>query len=138
MSLELSFDSLNSDELRGSTQADYLISLDGTFRISSGEAVLIEEPGFPVVELAWKLAPWIAVPSPRFRFESMSLEEVGTVEITQQAGGWVVSSCYAPMRAVGPLAWPVVESAVSEFIGEVEASLIGLDLNPAEVLRHRR
>lgn len=72
----MTYDQLSADELRGTTQTDYLIALDAHFYLTVDDTPLYDEPGFPVVELARGLARWL---SDRGRgdleFDSMSYEE---------------------------------------------------------------
>lgn len=138
MRLHISVDRLDAAELRGATQADFLIAVDGTLRIASDDAVLFEEPSFPVVELAWLLSSWRAAPRARFQFDSMSLEEVDTVEITPSPAGWMVASRYRPGSVIGPFAWAEVDGGIRTFVADIEQELRALGLDPAEVLRPPR
>ncbi|MFD6054297.1 hypothetical protein [Agromyces sp. NPDC060279] len=135
MRLHISVDRLDAAELRGATQADFLIAVDGTLRIASDDAILFEEPSFPAVELAWLLSAWRAAPGARFRFDSMSLEEVDAVEITSSPSGWLVTSCYRPGSAIGPFDWAEVDAGIHSFVADIERELRALGLDPAEVLR---
>lgn len=138
MRLHISVDRLDAAELRGATQADFLIALDGTLRIASDDAILFEEPSFPVVELAWRLSAWRAAPRARFQFDSMSLEEVDAVEITPSPAGWMVTSRYRPGSVIGPFAWAVVDAAIRAFVSDIERELRALGLDPAVALRPLR
>ena len=51
----MSYDQWRTDELRGTTRADYLIALDACLRLTDGGVTVVEETGFPVVELARSL-----------------------------------------------------------------------------------
>lgn len=62
--MDLTCDHLNSDELRGTTQTDFLVALDGHFRIHDGDVTIYDEPGFPVVELARSLLIWLRARTP--------------------------------------------------------------------------
>ncbi|GAA2445261.1 hypothetical protein [Agromyces soli] len=138
MRLHITVDRLDAAELRGATQADFLIAVDGTLRIASDDAILFEEPTFPVVELAWLLSSWRATPRASFQFDSMSLEEVDTVEITPSSAGWTVASCYRPGSVLGPFDWAEVDAGIRAFVADVERQLRALGLDPAVVLQPRR
>lgn len=138
MRLHISVDRLDAAELRGATQADFLIAVDGTLRIASDDAVLFEEPSFPVVELAWLLSSWRAAPRAGFQFDSMSFEEVDTVEITPSTAGWMVASRYRPGSVIGPFAWAEVDASIRTFVADIERELRALGLDPAEALRPPR
>lgn len=102
----MAYDRLGPSELRGATQADYLIALDADLRVVVGDKVVYEEPGFPVVELARSFKIWLAGPDRRdFVFDSMSFEEVGAVAFRQTPEGWVFSSVFAPVGPPIPLDW---------------------------------
>lgn len=60
--MEMTYDRLNTDELRGSTQADYLVSLDADFRMEDGDSLVYQEPSFPIVELARSMLTWLNDP----------------------------------------------------------------------------
>lgn len=57
--MEMTYDRLNADELHGTTRTDYLVSLDAHFRVVDGPMTVVDEPGFPVVELARSLLVWL-------------------------------------------------------------------------------
>ena len=131
----ITYDDISSSDLRGTTPADYLVSIEATLRVSDGEAVVYEESAFPVVELARSLRSWL-VDTDRgdFEFESMSFEEVGSVAIRRSLSGWVVSSVFAPSSSSSPLRWAVVRRSVVSFIRRIEDDLIALGVEPVEVL----
>ncbi len=131
----ITYDELKSSDLRGTTPADYLVSLEATLRVWAGEVVVYEEPAFPVAELARSLRSWL-IDTDRgdFEFESMSFEEVGSVAIRHSLPGWVVSSVFAPSSSSSPLGWAVVRWAVVSFIRRIEDDLIALGIDPVKVL----
>lgn len=131
----ITYDELNSSDLRGTTPADYLVSLEATLRVADGEVVVYEEAAFPVAELARSLRSWL-VDTDRgdFEFESMSFEEVGSVAIRRSSLGWVVSSVFAPSSSSSPLEWAVVRRSVVSFIRRIDDDLIALGADPVEVL----
>jgi hypothetical protein len=59
IAVEMTYENLSADDLRGSTLADYLIAIDADFQLLDGVDVVYEEPYFPVVELAQAMAPWV-------------------------------------------------------------------------------
>lgn len=134
--MEMTYDRLNTDELQGNTQADYLVAFDARFRIVDGLITVFEEPGFPVVELARSLLIWLDDPARKdFEFDSMSYEEVGSVAVRRQVGGWVVESDFDPGSTTSPLEWAEVERGCRGLVSRVESDLLALGLNPSEVLR---
>jgi hypothetical protein len=131
----ITYNELNSTDLRGTTPADYLVSLEATLCVSVGGVAVYEEPAFPVAELARSLKTWLADPDRGdFEFESMSFEEVGAVAIRRSQSGWLVSSVFAPSSSSSPLEWVVVRRSVLSFIRRVEDDLVALGVDPVEVL----
>lgn len=133
--MELTYDRLSADELTGTELADYLVALDATFRLVDDGVILLEEPGFPVVELARALIAWAqrAMRSD-FQFDSMSYEEVGTLSIRRSQSGWVASSALEPGVATRPMQEGEVGSAVLVFTARVREDLEALGLDPARIL----
>ena len=43
----MTYDRLNIDDVRGTSQADYLVSLEAAFQIRAGHEVLYDDPAFP-------------------------------------------------------------------------------------------
>lgn len=133
--MELTYDALRTDELRGTTQADYLVALDAQLRLVDGGAILLEEPGFPVVELARSLLAWLADPEPGdFEFDSMSYEERGAIAISKLPEGWSFCSVLAPGAQTAPADKLHVDDCCRRFIARIEADLDALGLDPGEVL----
>ena len=82
----LTYEALSRGDLRGALQADYLVALDAELRILDGPRVIWAEPGFPVVELARSLRPWLADPERQdFEFDSMAYENVGAVTTCRES-----------------------------------------------------
>lgn len=134
--MSMTYEGLKSDELQGIEQADYLVALDADFQIREGDVTLYREPAFPVVELARSLLIWLDNPRRgAFRFESMSFEELGSVQVRRTPGGWVFGSIFAPHSSSSPVDWSEVERCSREFIARVERDLLGLGLDPDEVIR---
>lgn len=134
--MDMTYDHLNSDDLRGTTQTDYLIALDANLRVVAGHDAVYEEPSFPIVELARALSIWLAEPSQAdFEFDSMSLEEVGTIAFRQTDAGWVFASVFTPDALPIALEWADVVSCCRRLISQVEEDLKGLGLEPCEVLK---
>jgi hypothetical protein len=132
----MTFDRLRTDELRGTTQADYLVSLDAPFRILDGDDVFYEENAFPVVELARSLLTWLDDPARGdFEFSSMSFEEVGTVRVRETDAGWTFSSVFDPAASSPPVDWAEVERCVRMFVSGVERDLRALGIDPATTIR---
>ena len=133
--MEMTYDRLSTDELRGTTQADYLISLDAHLRVLAGDTTLYDEPGFPVVELARALRSWLGdIDRDDFVFDSMSFEELGSVTVRQVAAGWQFGSIFASHTVSFPVDWSEVNHCCRTFIARVEADLLQLGINPVEVL----
>jgi hypothetical protein len=132
--MEITYDRLNTDDLRGTTQADYLVSMDAHFRLIDGDLTIYDEPDFPVVELARSLRIWLGDPNRGdFVFDSMSFEEVGSVAVRRAPSGWVFSSAFAPgsSTAVG---WAEVNRCAREFVSRVERDLLELGIDSDVVI----
>ncbi|MCA5892535.1 hypothetical protein LEP48_04100 [Isoptericola sp. NEAU-Y5] len=134
--MELIYDSLRTDELRGTTQADYLISLDAHLRLVDGGANVLDEPGFPVVELARSLLAWLVDPErDDFEFDSMSYEERGAISIWKVPARWSIGSVLAPGARTVLADRLDIDECCRRIIARVEADLDALGLDPVEVLR---
>ncbi|WP_174257693.1 hypothetical protein [Phytoactinopolyspora alkaliphila] len=132
----MTYDHFNTDELRGTSQADYLISIDADFRIQDGDTLVYKEPSFPIVELARSLLIWMNNPDRGdFAFDSMAFEEVGSVQVRQALAGWTFSSVFAPRSPSAPVEWSEVERCVRDFVAQVERDLAAFGLDPDEVIR---
>jgi hypothetical protein len=142
----ITYGRLDTSELRGTTQADYLISVDADLQILDGKRCVFEEPSFPVLELARSLLRWLSehgrararspVREPDrsdFAFESMSYEEVGAVTVRATQGGWIFGSVFEP-SASSPVEWDAAERCVRSFVAQVSADLRELKLDPDEVI----
>jgi hypothetical protein len=134
--MEMIYDRLNSDELRGTTQADYLIAFDADLRVVAGNETVYDEPSFPVVELARSLLIWLGNPDRGdFEFDSMSFEDVGSIAFRQTPAGWAFGAAFDPGASTAPIDWTEVVSCCRHLISRVEVDLAALGLDPAEVLR---
>lgn len=134
--MELTYDGLHTDEVRGATQADYLIALDAHVRLVDGGVAVFDEPGFPVVELARSLLAWLGDPEQGdFEFDSMSYEERGAISIWELPEGWAFGSVLTPGARTAPAGRLDVDECCRRFIARVEADLDALGLDPVEVLR---
>lgn len=134
--MEMMYERLNTDELSGTTQADYLIAFDADLRVFSGEETVYEEPNFPVVELARSLLIWLdSADRGDFEFNSMSFEEVGTIAFRQTPEGWEFSSVFYRGALSAPIDWTEVASCCRDLISRVAVDLVALGLDPGEVLR---
>lgn len=134
--MDMTYDRLHPNELRGTTQADYLIAFDADLRVVVGDETVYAEPGFPVVELARSLRAWLGSPSEGdFEFDSMSFEEVGSVAFRHTAAGWSFSSVFEPGVSTPPADWAEVERCCHRMVSRVEADLAALGLDPDEVLK---
>ncbi len=135
--MDMTYDRLDTSELRGTTQADYLIALDADLRVLSCGEAFYEEPSFPVVELARSLRIWLSEPNRGdFEFDSMSFEELGSIAFRQTPAGWEFSSIYTPDVRPIRLEWADIETCCQRLISQVEEDLAGIGLNPQEVLKH--
>lgn len=134
--MEMTYDRLNTDDLRGATQTDYLVALDAHFRLLDDDVTIYDEPGFPVVELARSLLIWLRDPDlGDFEFDSMSYEEVGSLAIRRASSGWTFSSIFAPDAVGAPVDRVEVDRCCQSLIARVEAHLEKLGLDPDEVIR---
>lgn len=134
--MQLSYERLNTDELQGTTQADYLVSLDAHFRILNGDEQIYEEPVFPVVELARSLLMWLEDPvRGDFEFDSMSFEEAGSVTVRRVPDGWMFSSIFRPDSSSGSVDWAEVERCVRTFVSRIERDLRALGIDFDEIVR---
>jgi hypothetical protein len=132
----MTYTQFSTDELRGTTQADYLVSIEGDLRITDDRDYVYDEPSFPVAELARSLLVWLAGPDRAdFEFDSMTFEEVGAVAVRRSEGGWVFSSVFSPGSASAPVDWAEAERCIRSFIAQVEDDLRGLGVDPEEVMR---
>src|SRR5689334_2396034 len=127
--MEMTYDRLNTDSLRGATHTDYLIATDAQFRLADGDVPIYDEPGFPVVELARSLLSWLSDPGrDDFEFDSMSYEDVGAVTVRKTAAGWEFGSVFASDVVTAPVDWAEVVRCCQSFIARVEADLSMLGL----------
>lgn len=134
MTVSMVYDFLHTEDLRGFTQADYLISMDARFSIIEGDSIIYDEPAFPVVELARSLQFWLSQPHHSdFEFESMSFEEPGAVFIRQAESGWQVGSIFTPSHSSSS-EWLVVDHCCANFVRKVVADLRAMGVDPARVL----
>lgn len=134
--MDMTYYSLDTSELQGSTQADYLIAFDADLQVVAGQETVHEELGFPVVELARSLRIWLAEPNRGdFEFDSMSFEAVGSVAFRHTAAGWTFGSVFNPGGPPVALDWGDVESCCRRLISQVEEDLARLGLDPEDVLK---
>lgn len=127
----LTYDALNTDDLREITPADVLIRVDAHFEVLDEPQLIYSEPSFPVVELARELRIWIGQNGKSdFEFRSMSFEESGALSIRRTPEGWVFGSIFEPSHLSMPAPWEVVACCVSEFVERVVADLVALGLDP--------
>ena len=134
--MEMTYDRLNTDELRGTTQADYLIAFDAALRVVIADETVYTEPCFPVVEPARSLIIWLGNPvRGDFEFESMSIEEVGSVALRRSPAGWTFESAFQPGASTTPVDWAEIEQCCHRLVSRVEADLTALGLDPGEVLK---
>lgn len=134
--MEMIYDRLNRDELTGTTQADHLISLDAVFSVVINDETVHTEPRFPVVELARSLRLWLENPGRGdFEFDSMSIEEVGSVAFRQTTAGWTYGSAFHPVAPPHLVDWAEIEQCCCDLVSRVAADLAELGLDPAEVLK---
>ena len=60
--MQMTYAQLSTDELHGTSQADYLVSIEGDLQITDDGDYVYDKPSFPVVELARSLLVWLAEP----------------------------------------------------------------------------
>ncbi|GAA1593693.1 hypothetical protein GCM10009789_54670 [Kribbella sancticallisti] len=132
----LTYTNLNADDLRGSTVADYLISIEADFAILDDDLTVYEEPYFPVVELARSLHIWaVRGETHDFVFESLSFEEPGAVTIVRRESGWVFGSMFAPKVTSSVIEWRDVQECVAAFEAKIRKDLARLSIDPDRVFR---
>lgn len=134
--MEMSYDRLDTSEIQGATQADYLISVDACLRVVIDEEIVFNATGFPVVELARCLRIWLKDPfRGDFEFDSMSLEEVGVVAFRREPMGWTFSSTFVPDAQFVFESWDQLEQCCRRLVSQVETDLEALGLEPSYILR---
>jgi len=134
--VELIYDRLSTDDLRGTTQADYLIALDAHLHVLDGCASIFDEPYFPVVELARGLKIWLESPGQgAFELDSMSFEQRGAIAIWKVPEGWVLGSVLEAGVITAPADRVDLEGGCRRFVARVEGDLAELGLDPLVVLR---
>src|SRR4051794_13565631 len=120
----ITYEHLNTSDLRGTSLADYLVAIDADVQILDDKRLVYSEPSFPVVELARDLLGWLSDPARGdFAFESMSFEEVGAVTVGRVEAGWVFSSVFPSASAGSPVAWREADQCIRQFIARVEDNL---------------
>ncbi|MCO7237730.1 hypothetical protein [Aeromicrobium sp. CnD17-E] len=133
--MQLTYDRLCADELRGTTQADYLIALDAHLQVVENDAVIFDEPAFPVVELARSLLSWLPrAESEDFEFDSMSYEERGTVFIRRATAGWTFGSVLEPDATSTPVELAHVVRCCRRFVDRVATDLSARGIDPGMVI----
>ena len=135
--MDLDYGQLNVAEVQERTPADYLVQIDSHFVLSDGDQVVLSEPSFPVVELAWQLGRWLSTPGEplTFEFDSMSFEEIGVVSIARDEGdAWTATSVLAPGISTAPTTWHNARSSVERFVAKVRADLAHEGIPPDDAM----
>lgn len=133
--LRMTYADLRFDDLRGELLSDYLIALDAHLVVVDDDQVLIDEPSFPVVELARSLSAWLENECRgSYWFDSMSYEELGAVHLTETPDGWTIGSTLSPGSESGVYEWGAIEQCVRAFIDHVKMDLTRTDLDAAEIV----
>ncbi len=128
--MRFEFANIRFGDLRGTSQADYLIAVDADLRIVYGTRTVYEEPDFPVVELAWSLTNWLnAANGDDFTLDTMADDQPGIVTIKREGDGWVAFSSFTPDVRSSAAKWAEIDHCVRDFIAAVRADLTerGLD-----------
>lgn len=113
-----------------------MIAPDARLRLVDGGVTVLEETGFPVVELARSLLAWLGDSMEGdFEFDSMSCEESGAIRIQKTDAGWVFGSVFVAGLTTAPTDRSGVEECCRRFVARVESDLEELGVDPAEVLR---
>ncbi|MGW5366554.1 DUF7878 domain-containing protein [Actinopolymorpha pittospori] len=123
---------LRTDDIPGSTLADYLVGIEADLRILDEGRPVYEEPSFPICELARSLNSWVHSGSTvDFVFDSMSFEESGAVIIARREGGWVITSTFTPTVESAVVDWSYVKEAIEGFLSQLRHDLrgVGIDLD---------
>ena len=134
--MQLTYDRLCADDLRGTTQADYLVDLDAHLQMLENGAVIFDEPAFPVVELARSLLSWLPrAENEDFEFDSMSFEERGTVFIRRTTAGWTFGSVLEPDATSRPVELADVVRCCRRFVDRVATDLSARGIDPGRVIQ---
>lgn len=135
MIVEFKFFDLSTTQIPERSEVGYLIGVEASLVISDHGFVILNEPTFPVLELAWSLGHWTASsPLHDFEFESLDYEEIGVVSIRSHNNKWVVSSCFNPTVSSAPYEREVIFTSIANFIGRLYHELKQTESDAATML----
>lgn len=103
---------------------DVVANGEGRLVLKHDDAVILDEPLFPIVELGRDLARWLGTSRREsYRFDSMSFEEPGSIRVSQVDSGWVICSDLADPDGIVPETWNSVRLSIEQFVNEVAGKL---------------
>jgi len=116
--LELRFEGLREDPpIRD--QYDLLLRIEARLVVEADGVVILDEPHFPIVELASQLSQWISRGAATdFNYESMDAEEV-ILWFRNSAGAWDVGSDWNTTAVQGGFERADLIYAASEYLRAV-------------------
>ncbi|MFE3587458.1 hypothetical protein ACFXOY_08025 [Streptomyces niveus] len=131
--MRICYVAINASDLKGSTVADYLVSIEASLKVVDGSDVIYQEPYFPVAELARELARWVLLGekrAPDFVFASLSFEEPGAVRILRSGAGWTVGSMFTPETRSSLISWDELAAHIDDFVTNVRRDVHALGISP--------
>ncbi|MFG1920165.1 hypothetical protein [Micromonospora sp. NPDC048898] len=133
--LEFRYRNFNSDDLQGTSIAEYLVNLEADLQINADGLVVYEELAFPVVELARDLIAWCAGGAMErgedFVFESLSFDETGAVTIRMGLAGWSIGSVFVPDSFSRQLPAGEIAAAVQVFADDLRREIGSRGFDPS-------
>jgi len=133
--MEFKFTDLSVEQIPERSEIGYLIGVEASLIISDCGCIILNEPIFPVLELAWSLGRWRdSSPLCDFEFDSLDYEEVGVVSIQRDEDKWVVSSCFNPSVCSVPYEQGIIFSVVTSFIETLYHELKHVEPDAAAML----
>lgn len=131
----MSYANVDLSEVQGELLADFLIGIEADFTVEHDGLVILDEPSFPVAELARDLEGWMqSGPQGNFAFDSMSADLPDLIAIQLQDSGWVVYSGWTPSVVSQPVATADISASVRQFIDAIRRDLEALGLNASWIL----
>ena len=127
MIVEFKFFDLSTTQIPERSEVGYLIGVEASLVISDHGLVILNEPTFPVLELA-------SSPLHDFEFESLDYEEIGVVSIKSHNNKWVVSSCFNPTVSSAPYEREIIFTSIANFIGRLYHELKQTESDAATML----
>ncbi len=129
----ISYTNFTTRDLRGSSLGELLVNIEADLTISDGDRIVYSEPLLPVAELAMELAAWIRQQKDDredFSFDSISLEESGSVRIRASQGKWVIGSVFEPDAWTRPIGDEALAAEIGRFFAGVRADVAAAGIDP--------